>query len=293
MGEINLGDTKLSELSKMQGDPQYRATMEQLALLKKVSPTGVDYWRAREILPVLGYARWENFQEAIKRAKAALEGTGADPSAHFRDTTKVMKVGRGAEMTVPDAFLTRTACYLVAMNGDSRKPEIAGAQAYFTVQTRRMEQRDEADAQIAHDERRLDMRAKVSQSFRRVSGVAQDAGVRSTSQQFFHGARYRNLYGMPLKDILQKKGLAPNENLMDRAGPFELSTNDFQMNLAAEVIARENINDEQTAIRRNGETARRVRDLLVEHGSAMPEDLPAEPPIKQIASRVKAARRLK
>lgn len=282
----------MSQLPDLKDSPDYRATMERLESIKHTAPNGTDYWLAREMCPVLGYT-WEGFGAVIERAVKACDGVGAAAANHFRRKSTMMKVGNGAMRPSADYFLSRTACYLLAMNGEPSKPEIAAAQAYFTVQTRRMELRDEADAQIAQDERRLDMRAKVSQSFRRVSGVAQDAGVRSTSQQFFHGARYRNLYSMPLKDILQKKGLAPNENLMDRAGPFELSTNDFQMNLAAEVIARENIRDEQTAIRRNGETARRVRDLLVEHGSSMPEDLPAEPPIRQIASRVKAAKRLK
>jgi DNA-damage-inducible protein D len=91
------------------------------------------------------------------------------------------------------------------------------------------------------DERRLELRDRVSQSHKRVSKVAQGAGVRSASQGIFHDHRYRGLYGSPLKEVKAKKGIGEKENLMDRAGPLELSANDFQMNLAAEVIEREGV----------------------------------------------------
>jgi DNA-damage-inducible protein D len=203
-----------------------------------------------------------------------------------------MKVGKGAGMRVSDFFISRTGCYLVAMNGDPAKPEIAAAQAYFTVQTRRMELRDEADAQLAHDERRLELRGRVTESFKRVSKVAQEAGVRNSSQPFFHGARYRGLYGAPLKEVRAKKRLDKKENPMDRAGPLELSANDFQMNLASQVIAREGIKSEPQAISRNEEVAARVRQVIKDSGSPLPEDLPVEPPIKEVEARVKQKKKL-
>jgi DNA-damage-inducible protein D len=277
---------------ELSDQPEYRATMEHLKNTVRKSPAGVTYWLAREIYTVLGYVRWENFQEALKRAATACEKAGAVPSDHFRETTKVMKVGNGADMRVSDFFLSRTACYLVAMNGDPSKAEIAAAQAYFAVQTRRMELRDEADAQLEYEERRLESRERVTESFKRVSKVAQEAGVRNTSQGIFHDARYRGLYNAPLKAVRIKKGIGEKENFMDRAGPFELSTHDFQMNLAAKVITREGIKSEPKAIALNQEVAARVRKVIEDSGSPLPEDLPIEPPIKEIEARVKGKKQL-
>lgn len=282
----------MPDLPEVQKSPQYRATMERLAGIKRVSATGVDYWLAREMLDILGYVRWENFQEAVKRAMSACEGSGASVGAHFRETTKMVELGSGSKRVVPDYFLSRTACYLIAMNGDPTKPEIAAAQAYFAVQTRRMEVRDERDVELAHEERRLELRGRVTNSFKRVSKVAQDAGVRNTSQRFFHGARIRGLYNAPLKDVLRKKGLGEKDNLMDRAGPLELSANDFQMNLAAQVITSEGIRNEALAISRNESVAMRVREVIRDSGSPLPEDLSPEPPIKEIAAKLKTKKLL-
>lgn len=271
--------------------PAYRETMEKLEKIKHVSARGTDYWRAREIYQILGYAEWRNFEMLIQRAKEASDGVKIPAENHFVATNKMVGLGSGAARRVSDLFLTRWACYLIAMNGEPSKPEIAAAQAYFAVQTRRMELRDQEDAQLAHDERRLELRERVTQSAKRVSRAAANAGVRSSSQGIFHDRRYRGLYNASLKELKQKKGVGDKENLMDRAGPMELSANDFQMNLAAEVIDREKIQDEARAIQRNHDVAVRVRKVIEESGSTLPEDLPIEPPIRVVKQRVKSARK--
>ena len=270
----------------LEAAPAYRATMERLRALKRVTPTGADYWMAREVCEALGYT-WEGFGAVLERAQASCAGNGADPLNHFRRTSKMVRVGSGAERRVGDLFLSRVACDLIAMNGDPSKPEIAAAQAYFAVQTRRMELRDQEDSALSHDERRLELRGRVTESAKKVSKVAQAAGVRNSSQPFFHDARYRGLYGAPLKEVKSKKGLAEKDNLMDRAGPMELSMNDFQMNLAADVIMREGIAQEARAIERNRQVAARVRGVVEESGGTLPENLPIEPPIKEIEARLK------
>ena len=277
----------MGEVDELPGAPEYRATMERLQQAKKVSATGVDYWQARDIFEVLGYERWENFQEAIRRAMSACEVMKVTPHTHFRETTKLVKLGSDAQRKVLDYWLTRTACYLVAMNGDPTKPEIAAAQAYFAVQTRRMEKLDQA----TEDERRIELRERVRTSVRKVSGVAKDAGVRNTMQPIFHDARYQGLYGMPLRKVKQKKGLGADEQLLDRAGAMELSANDFQMSLAADVIKREDIKGETEAINVNRQVGGRVRDVISESKGTMPEDLPLEPPIAEVKRRLIAKKK--
>jgi DNA-damage-inducible protein D len=261
-------------------NPEYRNTMERLEAIKKTTDDGVEYWMAREIHPILGYQVWDKFEPVIERAAESLRNNNVDPSHHIARTSKMMEVGRGAQRKGLDYFLTRGACSLIAMNGDPSKPEIAGAQAYFAVQTRRMELED----QRAADQNRLDMRNKVTDSFKRVSGVAQDAGV--VRQDLFHDARYRGLYGMPLRDVKRKKGVVEKENVLDRAGAMELSANDFQMNLAAEVIATKGIKGEGAAISLNQRIGDQVRQTMKREGAPLPENLPVEPPISEVRKRL-------
>jgi DNA-damage-inducible protein D len=277
----------VSELPELQQSPRYRATMERLATMKHVSANGVDYWLAREISPVLGYADWDGFEPVLKKAMAACAGIGVPASHHFRQTSVMMKVGKGAEREGVDYFLSKSACSLVAMNGEASKPEIAAAQAYFTVQTHRMEAVD----QLAGDRKRLEMREKAKASVKRVSKQAQLAGVRDSMQGVFHDQRYRGLYGKPRREVNLAKGIGEKDNLLDRAGALELSAHDFQMNLAADVIERERIRGEQTAIDKNFAIAKRVRQTMVDERATLPENLSLEPPIKEVAKRVAAAQK--
>jgi DNA-damage-inducible protein D len=111
-------------------------------------------------------------------------------------------------------------------------------------------------------------------------------------QPIFHDARYRGLYGAPMQAVRRKKCIPEGENVLDHAGPLELSANDFQMNLAAEVITREGIRGEQQAIDTNEMVGARVRKVIQESGSPLPEDLPLEPPIKEVRARVRAGKKL-
>ena len=224
-----------------------------------------------------------DLNETLERARAALVGNGVEPSQHFAESGKMLELRNASRRRVTDYFLTRAACYLIAMNGDPAKPEIAAAQAYFAIQTRRMEVQDA----LSEDEKRLNLRDKVRQSHKRVSQAAQDAGVRNHMQDVFHDACVRGLYGMSLKDLKAMRGLEPNEQIFDRAGRLELSANDFQMNFAADVIRKENIRGEQPAINRNKEVAVHVRNTIMQVGGTMPERLPLEAPINEVEKRLR------
>jgi DNA-damage-inducible protein D len=203
----------------------------------------------------------------------------------------MVELGSGAKRQVEDYFLSRAACYLIAMNGEPSKPEIAAAQAYFTVQTRRMELTDQANKQLTNDEKRIQLRAKVASSVRRVSGVAKDAGVQR--QGLFHDARYRGLYGgLGTRDVKRRKKLAEKDNPFDRFGALELSAHEFQMNLAADVIAKEGIRTEEHAIRRNRGIGEHVRETIKKSGGTMPEDLPLEEPIQTVKKRLRSQKKL-
>jgi DNA-damage-inducible protein D len=268
--------------------PQYRSTMDRLERLKRLTEDGVEYWLAREINDTLGYPNWREFEALLERAGESLRQNGIDPSHHFVLTHKLMAGGKGSQRQGDDYFLSRSACYLIAMNGEPSKPEIAAAQAYFVVKTREKELEDDR----SDDEKRLELREKVSQSVKVVSGIAKAAGVRSHMQGVFHDHRFRGLYGMSLKDLKSIKGLEQKDQLLDRAGLLELSMHDFQMNLASDVIQKSGVKGEQTAIRTNLEVAQRVRDTVKKSGGTLPENLPLEPPIKEIKKRIKNQKKL-
>ena len=267
--------------------PSQKHTMERLESLKHTSSAGVDYWMGREIGPVLGYEVWSGFEPVIERASVAMRANGTDPSHQIVRTPKMMGRGKGAQVEGRDYFLTRGACYLIAMNGDPSKTEIAVAQMYFAIQTRRMEEA-ECDRE---DEKRLDLRGKISGSFKRVSGVAKEAGVPNNRQSLFHEQRYIGLYQASGVRVKAAKGLGPKDNLFDRAGPLEPSAHDFQMNLAADIISKEVVRGERAAITKNLEVARDVRNTIKNSGGTLPEELQLVEHIKDVRKRVNGKQR--
>ena len=268
--------------------PTYIHTIGRLEAIKRQSAQGVDFWMARDINAVLGYPTWREFEMVIGRAGSSMTANGIDPSHQIVLTHKLMEVGGGGQLRGPDYFLTRAACRLIAMNGDPSKPEIAGAQAYFVVQTHRMENEDA----LSDDEKRIQLRERVKTAFRLVSGVAQEAGLTGKKQPLFHDARYQGLYGMSRRDVLSKKGLKQDDNPFDHVGPLELSANEFQMNVAADVIKKENIRGESNLISKNKAIAQDVRKTMQTSGATLPENLPAAEPIKEVAKRIRQQKKL-
>ena len=129
--------------------------------LKKINKHGVEYWSARDLQPLLGYAKWQRFENALKKASDSCKMSGNNPDHHFTGAGKQIEFGKGATQTVEDYYLSRFACYLIAQNGDPRKPEIAQAQKYFAIQTRRQEISD----QMVADLERLETRQQMTVEF--------------------------------------------------------------------------------------------------------------------------------
>ncbi|MCW2395299.1 MULTISPECIES: BRO family protein [unclassified Sphingobium] len=251
--------------------PQYKHTIRRLEEIRRRSPSGQDFWLAREIAPILGYMVWDKFVPVVERARDAIANNGENPSHHIAPTSKLMGVGKGARRRGDEFFLSRAACYLIAMNGDPAKPAVAGAQAYFLIQTRASELR----AQAFKDEKRINLRGKVTLANKRIGDIAKDVGV--TRYGLFHDAKYRGIYNMSAKELARHKGLLDGETILDRAAALELSAHEFQANLAAEKILNEGISGEANAIRANRTVAEHVRSVVIQQAGRAPEDLAIEP----------------
>ena len=177
--------------------------------LKKYNQNDMEYWSARDLQPCLGYTEWRKFGNAIKKAIESCRQSGNDPKHHFVGADKPIPGGKGSSQIVEDHHLSRFACYLIAQNGDPRKPEIAHAQKYFAIQTRRQELSD----QMTADLERLETRQQTAVEFRALSGAAREAGVQNKMFGIFHDAGYKGLYGgLGVDAIKARKGIPPKEN---------------------------------------------------------------------------------
>lgn len=254
--------------------------------LKQVNDHGAEYWSARDLQPLLGYSQWRRFEDAINRAITSGEQSGNNSEHHFAGAGKPITGGKGAVQVVQDYQLSRFACYLIAQNGDPRKPEIAQAQKYFAIQTRRQE----LSEQLASDMERLELRKQTSEEFKALSGAAQQAGVQNRMFGIFHDAGYKGLYGGLGNDqIKARKGVPAKEQLMDRMNATELAANQFRMTQTRDKLAREGIRDQQQAIRAHEQVGKEVRSAIERIGGERPENIPAAEHIKEVEKRIKTA----
>ena len=244
--------------------------------IRQETEQGIEYWSARDLSKLLGYTTWQRFESAIKRAKIACEQIGQNVEDHLSGAAKVLIVGNGAKQTVKDYWLSRFGSYLVAQNGDPRKPEIAAAQAYFASATREHEL-------YQLQEKRIELRQRLEAGNEALEQAARDAGVLPRSFGLFHRAGYEGLYGGLGPDELKKlKGIGEKENLLDRMGYPELAANDFRVAFTANKLQNEGIIGQSAAIDAHKEVGGIVRDAIERIGGTMPENLPAEPSIKPL-----------
>lgn len=250
--------------------------------LKKINAYAAEYWSARELQTLLGYQQWRTFVSAIKRAMNACKQMGSDPNQHFA----MIKFLADNEQKSPDYHLSRFACYLIAQNGDSRKPEIAEAQKYFAIQARRQEMSEE----MAADLERLYVRKQATKLFKALSGAASHAGVQNEMFRTFHDAGYRGLYGgLSSEAIKALKKIPREEKLLDRMGTTELAANQFRMTQTRDKLAKEKINNPLQAILIHQLVGQEVRQAIERIGGTPPEKLAPAEHIKQVEKRVRQA----
>ncbi len=267
-------------------DPSLPATQPTFEELKRRNDHDAKYWSARDLQPLLGYSQWRRFEDAIDRARTSCEQSGNKAGHHFAGAGKPIVGGKGAVQVVDDYQLSRFACYLIAQNGDPRKPAIAQAQKYFAVQTRRQELSDE----YAADAERLELRRQTGAEFKALSGAARQAGVENRMFGVFHDADYKGMYGGRGKDAIKAhKGIAPREQLMDRMNATELAANQFRMTQARDKLARERVRTQQRAIDTHEAVWKEVREAISRIGGTLPENIPPAESIKTVAKRLKDA----
>lgn len=254
--------------------------------LKRTNEHGAEYWCARDLQPLLGYSQWRRFEQAIDRAKESCAQSGNESGHHFAGAGKMIELGKGGARRVEDVHLSRFACYLIAQNGDPRKPEIAMAQQYFAIQTRRQELADH----LAADLERLELRKQTAEEFKMLSGAARQAGVHSRMFGVFHDAGYKGLYGgLGREEIQAKKRIPAKDNLMDRMDATELAANQFRMTQTRDKLAREGTANETAAIRTHHEVGKEVREAIRRIGGTLPEQIPPAEHIKEVEKRLKVA----
>ena len=249
--------------------------------IKRTRPDGTEYWAARELAPVLDYAKWENFYKVIKRAMIACENSGRSVSDDFPEVGKIVEAG-ATRKTIADYELSRYACYLIVQNGDPRKEVIALGQTYFAIQTYRQEVADRFN-QLDEDSRRLVVRGDIKQWNQLLAETARNAGV-ITAEEFaiFQNAGYMGLYGgMTVDDIHRRKGLAIGQKILDYMGSTELIANLFRISQTEEKLRKDQVSTPNAATAVHYAVGNEVREAIRKIDGTMPEDLPT--PEKSIA----------
>jgi DNA-damage-inducible protein D len=245
---------------------------------------GVDCWRARDLQVLLGYEQWRNFEPVIAKAMEACENSGHGIEDHFARARKMVDLGSGAQREVDDMILTRYACYLIAQNGDPRKVEIAFAQTYFALQTRRMELIEQRLAEME----RLAARTKLTTSEKELSQIIYE---RCGDEQSFGRIRSKGdvalFGGHSTQEMKDKLGVPKSRPLADFLPTITIKAKDFANEITNFNIKKEDLGTESTITREHVKNNTDVRKLLTDRGIT-PESLPPAEDLKKLERRVKS-----
>lgn len=243
---------------------------------------GTEFWYARELQGLLGYLKWDKFQIVIERAKIACENSGASASDHFLQAGKMVQIGSGAERRIEDIMLTRYACYLIAQNGDPRKEEIAFAQSYFALQTRKQELIEER-LEILN---RIQLREQLKTSEKRLSQNIYERGV---DEKGFANIRSKGdaaLFGGKNTAEMKAKYGVKSGPLADYLPPVTIAAKNLATEMTNLNIEQQDLYGEPPITAEHVQNNKSVRQMLVERG-IKPEDLPAVEDIKKVERRLK------
>jgi DNA-damage-inducible protein D len=245
---------------------------------------GVEYWMARDLQGLLGYTEWRNFLLVIEKAKLACFNSKQLIADHFVDVNKMIDLGKGAQRNVDDIALTRYACYLIAQNGDPRKEQIAFAQSYFAIQTRKQEIIEERIALVE----RIRAREKLADTESELSGIVYERGVDSQGFARLRSKGDQALFGGHNTLGMKKKfGIKENRPLADFLPTITIKAKDLAAEITSFNAKKNNLHGEQKIVDEHVKNNKDVRELLGKSG-IKPEELPPEEDIKKLSRRIKS-----
>ena len=241
--------------------------------IKHIDKNGNEFWYARELMPLLEYSKWENFNSVIQKSVLSYNNSNNDDSYWLPEVRKPIITGKGKEEYIKDYKLSRYICYLIVQNANPRKKMVALGQTYFAIQTRRQELSEKEYNTLTEDEKRLYQRNLTRKGNYSLNIAAKNAGVKNFDR--FHNSGYKGLYnGETANDIAKRKGLRYREDILDNMGSDELIANLFRISQTEQKLKKDNVSLEKTANETHFNIGKNIREVIIKNGGTLPEDLP-------------------